>query len=153
MTEQHSQELSNGHPLPPSEVARPAVFRAFIGGFMGPSFSVELDGDELVYRHSPGAYANWQELRLDAASLDWDALRATLDELNVWRWRDDYRSSVIDGTHWSLHLAWGESSCSAGGANCYPDSHAEPFPGSEPSPTFECYLSAVQRLLGGRRFR
>jgi hypothetical protein len=69
-----------------------------IGGHLGPSYSVRLEGGILTYTYSRRVQnfpAKWdsssEEIR--PSTERWQAFRAELDRLNVWCWQADYPNS------------------------------------------------------------
>lgn len=145
--------------MPPLVSARessgpPEVFEAFIGGMMGPSFSVKWDGRHLAYtKFGPGGAKSPPE-RIVVPADRWPEFRAVLDGLDVWKWKAEYENpGVVDGTGWSLRITWDGRRMESGGTNNYPDARGRPNDRPEPTPTFRRFLAAVEHLAGGREFR
>jgi hypothetical protein len=70
----------------------------------------------------------------------WHEFRQTLDELNVWRWRSNYASHIVDGKYWSVDIVYSDRTLRAEGSSNFPKA-------------FEDYLAAMEKLLGGRDFK
>lgn len=134
--------------------ARPQALQARIGGFLGPSFQVTLEGDTLQYEaRRPGG-------RLESAATlrptesQWRAFRAALNAQGVKRWRPRYiDAGVADGTQWSLNITYPDLKVQVSGSNQYPNHTGQPGPGAQPTRAFQAYLNAVEALVGGRTFR
>lgn len=130
----------------------PKKLRASIGGFPGPSFSVELQGRVLIYTESRGSKGT-RRVEVTPSAQQWREFRHELDALNVWRWRENYpNASAMDGTQWSLEVEYAEQAIRAHGSNNYPNDTGEPSNASDPTRAFRAYLATVQKLLGGRPF-
>lgn len=84
-----------------------------IGGHFGSSFDVELHGAVLTYRHSKPVQnfpPEWdcRSEQIRPTEERWQAFRATLDRLDVWRWRPEYFEPVCDGTSWSAEVVYSD---------------------------------------------
>jgi hypothetical protein len=130
-----------------------------IGGHFGPSFSVELEGALLAYRHSkpvqnfPPEWASGSE-ELRPSPAQWRAFRAALDQLNVWCWQPEYFEPVCDGTGWSVEIVYSDKAISSRGSNCFPGRTGRPISivGRTKGDTFEQFCRAVSALVE-RKFR
>ena len=119
---------------------RPSHFTAYIGGYMGASYQVVLQGETLVYRVSGKRYKLESEEELTVTEKDWLALYRKLERIGVPSWKERYEDRrVCDGTNWSLHLVAGELHLESSGSNAYPD-------------TFDAFCKAVSKLIGGKVF-
>ena len=117
------------------------VLELKVGGYMGSSYEVALTGASVLWRSSPGSYANWTEQTVPIDDSAWATFRSTLEGLDVWLWEDSYYDpSVMDGTSWGVRLEWDGESIVSGGSNAFPD-------------TWDDFCIAVELLLGGRKFR
>jgi hypothetical protein len=134
----------------------PTRFTVGIGGFLGASYSVELRDGALLYTSytSPeGGRRNQKQETLTPTAAQWRDFRRTLDDLKVWQWRADYPNhGVSDGTQWSLDIAYADHSLTAHGDNNYPDVTGKPNGSSDSTKTFNRYLAAIKKLLGGKSF-
>ena len=115
----------------------PQFFTTSIGGFPGPYYALVLNGDVLEYSSGD----NDPKVAIEPTIKQWKAFRRSLDNLDVWNWRQDYQpeSVICDGTSWSLDLGWGERHIQSSGSNSYP-------------PNLGHFLSAVRRLIGNLEF-
>ncbi len=120
----------------------PTKFKASIGGFMGSSYQVDLRADgALDYWASGRGEGMAEHVTIRPTAADWRAFRATLDALGVWKWQPEYlNESVMDGTQWSLEIAFTDHVMASHGSNKYPAD-------------FGRYLAAVEKLLGGVSFK
>lgn len=132
----------------------PKRFRAHIGGFGGGDFVVELHGNVLTYTarsRERGKPARAETVAPTAAQ--WRDFRTALDELRIWDWKGQYPSQgAVDGTQWSIEIAYPDQSLAAQGSNNFPDAAGQPHGQPVPTKTFQRYLAAVKNLLGGREF-
>ena len=113
----------------------PEKFQAAIGGFMGPSFSIELVDEVLEYRQARGSYEFDEPQYLRPSARKWANFRKKLDAIGVWDWKSTTDTNiwpayenpgVTDGTGWSLEIDWGDRSLSSSGDNNYPRYPAAP---------------------------
>jgi len=126
----------------------PLAFRASIGGFLGSSFSVEWQDDQLLYEGwDHGVQTAWKRVRPTEAR--WRRFWDKCDELRVWDWLPEYRPEffVTDGTSWELEIVSTRGKAHSGGSNAYPPSGEE-----EESKEFRAFCRAVGTLVGGTPF-
>jgi len=62
-------------------------------------------------------------------------------------------NGVVDGTQWSLDIAYADHKLHTHGDNDYPKDTGEPNRDPQPTKVFNRYLAAVQKLLGGDSFQ
>jgi hypothetical protein len=131
----------------------PTRFTARIGGFLSASYSVELRDAALLYTSSERGQRNQKHATLTPTAAEWRAFRQTLDDLKVWQWRADYpRQGTVDGTQWSLDIAYSDHSLTARGDNNYPDAAGKPSGRPDSTEAFNRYLAAIKKLIGGKSF-
>jgi hypothetical protein len=132
----------------------PERFSAYIGGFMGASYGIELRAGTLTYTSSDRGRRNTSHARITPTAAEWREFRQTLDALKVWQWRADYPSQgTLDGTQWSLDIAYADHTVKCRGNNSYPDANGKPNGRPDRTPTFDRYLAAIKKLIGGRSFQ
>ena len=79
-------------------------------------------------------------------------IRQTLDDLKVWQWHADYPDNgTKDGEQWSIDVAYADHAIKAHGDNNYPDATGNGTPNR--TETFNRYLDAVKKLIGGKTFQ
>lgn len=117
----------------------PTKFHAFIGGFFGTDYTIELDGQELVYLADETHSGEGRRERISPTGDEWNTFWKQLNELGVWEWKRKYETEICDGTQWELDIKYGDKKRKCYGSNAYPD-------------RFDEYLQAVKELLGGREF-
>lgn len=133
--------------------AVPKRFNAYIGGFMGASYKLELHDGVLTYTAFGGGHSNPKQKTIKPTEAQWREFRQTLDELKVWQWRDKYpNNGTMDGTQWSLDIAFADRALKTRGDNNYPDATGKPNGEPETTKAFTRYLAAVQKLIGGKAF-
>jgi hypothetical protein len=131
----------------------PERFKVKIGGDSGPSYSVRLKGADLWY-------TAWEddeiadERKITPSAEQWRSFRRDLDSIGVWDWRESYfNPGVADGTQWSVEIEWEGSRIVSAGDNNYPIAGGLPENDFDITPTFERFLEAVRKLIGGLEFR
>jgi hypothetical protein len=132
----------------------PKRFNAYVDGFMGASYAVELHDGVLSYTAPGTGHSNPKNQTIAPTTVQWRQFRRTLNDLNVWRWRTTYPSrGVADGTQWSLDIAYPDRALHAKGDNNFPDDTGKENREPEPTKAFSRFLAAVQELLGGKTFQ
>jgi hypothetical protein len=127
----------------------PTEFAASIGGFMGASFGVRWDGQQLIYRFFEDRYELTSTEVVTPSETDWKRFWKTCEHVGVWTWKPKYELQVCDGTHWSFVAEVCGRKIECGGSNAYPPNGDS----SEPSQQFSKFCRAVETLLGGRKFQ
>ena len=118
----------------------PAQFEFDIGGYMGSSYAVKLDGEEIQYTWFGSGYEKLGTERIVPTKRQWKAFRRKLERLDIWSWKNNYSNSdIVDGTSWSVRLSWSDQELESGGSNASPQG-------------FVKVLSAVSSLIGKREF-
>ena len=131
----------------------PKEFSAIIGGFLGSSYAVELRDGALHYTEKKGGSGVISSATVSPTSEQWQEFRKTIDQLDIWQWHAEYPSrGTMDGTQWSLKIAYADRALKTRGNNNYPDANGVPSGDPDPSKTFNRYLAAIRKLIGGRSF-
>lgn len=98
------------------------LFRAYVGGYFGPSYSVELDPTKgtITYQHTEGGSAvDVQTMPL--ATETWSKFVKGLIRCEFLDWLDDYTlPGVMDGTSWSVVVLTYDRPICKQGSNGYP---------------------------------
>jgi hypothetical protein len=132
----------------------PTSFTADIGGFMGASYRIELHDGALTYKTRDSGYRSPKQETITPTEGQWREFHETLDGLKVWQWRGEYPTNApSDGTQWSLDITYRHRSVRTHGHNNYPDAAGKPSGKSDPTETFNRYLAAIEKLIGGRKFK
>ena len=131
----------------------PDELNIFVGGFMAPSYSVELEGSGIRYRRFDDGYSELEQVVMDVPEQRWRKFRACLDRCRVWDWRKEYLPQVMpmDGTHWHLTVRYQDREIESAGDNHYPG-YDNPNPEGIDNKTFDRVMKGVSRLLGNRPF-
>jgi hypothetical protein len=61
-------------------------------------------------------------------------------------------NGTMDGTQWSLEVAFADHTLKTHGDNNYPEASGKPNGKPERTKAFERYLDAVRKLIGGKAF-
>jgi hypothetical protein len=138
--------------------SRPQALHLMIGGFTGPSYWVDLEGDTLTYRalrHEMVADKPKDvetKMQMKPTDEQWRQFAKALDEAQVGRWRAYYPAAagLADGTQWSVALDWPGRSVRSSGPNNFP---GRPLPERPWGDQFDTYLAGVKALLGGEDFQ
>ena len=133
----------------------PEKFHAVVGGFLGSTYVVELRDGALHYTErtqtsvGPGTFSS----TVIPTAQQWQEFRKSIDQLRIWQWQADYpNKGVADGTQWSLEIAYADHALKTRGDNNYPDATGKPNGEPNSTKTFDSYLAAVKKLIGGRSF-
>ena len=136
---------------------RPTRLSLRVGGFLGTTYSLDLQENSLVYRVVPAPPDSATTVKeIVPTAEQWQTFRRAMDQLDVWNWRRDYPnpSNVADGTQWHARIEYTGKALVARGSNNYPRyGAAEPKMLGDRSEAFRRYLAAVEALLGGEAFR
>jgi hypothetical protein len=118
----------------------PVFFKTWIGGFVGPSYEVELVEGDLHYRVFERGYEIHRNEIVTPSESDWRRFLTQADAVSLWQWQPVYQGDPApDGTTWFVHLVDETRHVVSKGLNLYP-------------PLFTDYLRAVRALTGGRHF-
>ena len=132
----------------------PKHFSAYIGGFIGASYQLELRDGILTYTTFSRGHTNPKHAKVTPTATQWREFRQALDDLKVWQWRASYPSrGTADGTQWSLDVAYPDHAIKTDGDNSYPDATGKPNGKPEPTKAFNRFLDAVTKLIGGKTFQ
>ena len=139
----------------------PERLQVSVGGHFGTSFSVCLEGGLLTYKSSKSVQnfpPKWDSRSEEIQPSDerWQAFRAALDRIDLWRWQADYPNSamVCDGTSWSVEIMYPDHQLLSCGCNCFPGENADSVPihARRGNDAFDRFCKAIS-LLVGRPFR
>lgn len=133
----------------------PRKLEAHIGGVLGWSFSASLTDQGVEYVEYAENYVPMAAKILSPTTAQWQALRKTMDQVELWRWNTEYINPYVkDGTSWEFVCAWDDQSIRTGGSNAFPsdpDACLTTHNQSE-SVRFDSLLRAFSNLLGGAPF-
>lgn len=107
----------------------------------------------LLTQATARGHVNRKQKTITATEAQWREFRQTLDDLRIWQWHMDYPTNgVMDGTQWSLDMAYPDRGLPARGGNNYADDIGNPNGEPKSTNAFNRYLTAVQTLLEARPF-
>ena len=130
----------------------PKKFSAYIGGFLGTSYTVELQNGVLNYSEAKSP-KDIKTNQISPTPEQWLNFRHELDNIKIWSWKTNYpNSKVYDGTQWSIDIEYPDHVLHVRGNNNYPEKSGKPNNKPEPTKVFKDYLAAIQNLLGGKKF-
>lgn len=119
---------------------KPKTFEAWIGGFLGPSYRLELTEDGLLYETYEHGYELYASELLLPTTAQWSRFLNDVAVSGVWEWDGRYRGAeAVDATTWYVAIEAGSRTIVSRGLNHYP-------------PGFVDFLRCVRRLLDGRNF-
>jgi hypothetical protein len=126
----------------------PLEFRSFFGGFLGPSYKLELYGDTLVHTEYSDGFKLEKSTVFDPPEHMWASFRNQIDELGIWEWNSEYKEpGIMDGIQWSVNIKYDDNCIKSRGENQFPEARKA----AELS-VFDGYLEAVRNLVGGCSF-
>ena len=132
---------------------KPKRFHVRIGGYMGPSYSVQLVRSELQYKSCEQGYTNWKTETISVTGKQWETFRTAIDSLDVWQWEREYPNpGVLDGTHWDIDIA-SDMRIRSHGDNNYPKNDATESYEPEEGGLFDRFMSTLRSLVGGHNFQ
>lgn len=137
-------------------MTQPDEFYAFIGGYMGPSYRVELRDGLIEYTRSGDAYETEETAEIEPTDDQWAPFLNVLDDVDFWNRKRRYEDSqILDGTHWTIRIAVHGRRHESSGSNDYPGPSLEEqlSEGATDERPFKQFTAAVEELLGGRDFR
>jgi hypothetical protein len=125
------------------------LIKISVGGFLGPSFSIETSRDKIIYTKRMDKVPEIIEIKPTPEA--YAAYKKALDEINIWGWTDTYfNPNVRDGTQWDIEISYTDKTIKASGSNAYPDETGK----SNQSPTqtayFAKFMEATKALIGGK---
>lgn len=130
-------------------MAAPIELSVQVGGFLRASYSVDLSGGEVTCTTVRAG----KVVKTDSGrpkSEDWAKLRASLDTLDIWKWRRSYMDeTVLDGTQWSIAIKYSDRSVVSEGSNSYPTQDGLPSATPEQTAAFRSFRGAVASLVDG----
>ena len=133
--------------------AVPKSFKASIGGFLGPRYSVELRQGTLSYSAANGSRKTALKEVVPTAE-QWREFRRFLDRINVWQWHTNYPNpGVDDGTQWSLDIQYPDRALKTQGDNNFPGREGKANGSPKMTKPFGSYTAAVKKLLDGLEFQ
>jgi hypothetical protein len=127
---------------------RPKRFELFIGGYLGTSYSIRMEGATLIYqvsycrddRHEP-------PIACVPTDAEWRDFWKVIEKTGAWGWKPRYYQPACDGTNWDIDIIYGDMTLNSSGSNGYPPSGENTV-----SREFGTFCGAVSRLVGGRNF-
>jgi len=133
----------------------PTRFEVSVGGALGDSYSIRLEGDHLRYEATTASYFNTRTRtrRIQPTPQAWRKFWFEADSVGMWKWRSKYEPPkgviVNDGTQWHIAISYKGRSMASDGDNAYP-SDANPRRSVMDGPTtrFSKFDEAVQHLIG-----
>ena len=103
--------------------------------------------DVFTYTMIDTQYRNEQHTPIQPTETDWRKFRRTLDDLNIWQWRNDYPNpGICDGTGWSFDIAYSDHAIATQGDNNYPDAKGNPTNEPHATKAFNRFLLAISKL-------
>jgi len=119
---------------------KPDTFEAWVGGYVGPSYKLELRDDTITYEVFEQGYELHSTEEIHPDSSQWGQFLNDVSSSGIWEWNPRYKGAdSADGTTWYVNITAGPHSVTSRGLNHYP-------------PGFVDFMRAVRRLLNGRQF-
>lgn len=136
--------------LKPEEIGEvPAQFEISIGGYLGKSYSLELQGNALRHTECGQGYKPIRTIDVTPTKAQWANFWKSCQKVGLWSWEERYNAEdVVDGTQWAVRIDLDDRVLVSSGSNDYPGADRyqdyDPYP-----PPFSRFLKAVSRLAGG----
>ncbi len=129
---------------------RPSQFEVSVSGFPWGSRTVRLKRGSVALSRWPESIA---AENVNPTAQQWDAFRAVLDEIGVWKWATDYdHPYALDGEQWKFKIRYADRSIDCHGSNSYPGADGQPNGEPRRTAEFEAVLHAIGELVGGQPF-
>jgi hypothetical protein len=113
----------------------------YVGGYGSTEHSVDLEGEEVVYRATTGQEV--ETIRSRPSVHRWRRFYEQVYRVGAPQWPERFDAGeVVDGTHWEFHLR-PVMTASSGGASAYPPDNAP-----DPTPEFNMLCRAISYLVG-----
>lgn len=107
---------------------------------MGPSFSVEKDGDVLIYKTYGKGYSVKNAQKIEPSPKKWKKIVNLCNEIGIWEWKPRYENpEIMDGSSWRVLIEIADIKLDSSGSNDGPDN-------------LDVLLKSVSELLEGADF-
>ena len=84
-------------------------FEVHSGGYGGPSFSVEKDGEVLVYKIFKSGYSLKKTQKILPTPKEWKIFLDSCDRIRIWEWHPRYEEpGILDGSSWRVIIEKGD---------------------------------------------
>lgn len=123
----------------------PRQFRFELDSWCYEYGAVELRAGELVCRLGDPAARYTKPFTVKPTAEQWQEFWDAVVQARVWAWQPLYETDCLDGTSWSLKLAWNGQRIVSQGCNAYPGGHETEY---APDSEFGIFVAAVRKLVG-----
>ncbi len=114
----------------------PQKFNFSITDISGPSYHFEFAQGFLAYSVTQPGQKSKPPLHRAPTPEQWQEFRQKMDRMKVWQWKTNYgNKSFIEGTQWSLDLAYSDRVIHSEGHRDFPDN-------------YDSFLKALGKLVG-----
>ena len=97
-------------------------FEVHSGGYMGSSFSVEKDGDVLIFKSYESGYSLKKTQNIKPSLKEWEIFFNDCDQIGIWEWHSRYvEPGILDGSSWRVIIEKGDKQLDSSGSNKGPD--------------------------------
>ncbi|HYD47507.1 MAG TPA: hypothetical protein VEB21_04135 [Terriglobales bacterium] len=128
---------------PPPHRDCPSELSISIGGYTGPSYSLELHGPYLIYQAYAEQHGLVSKWKLQPTPDQWREFWAELDRIDVWHWEANYDNpDILDGTGWRITIAHADRRLATSGSNASPGRDS-----------FDAFWQALRTLISDLEFR
>ena len=115
-------------------------FEIYSGGYLGRSFSLLKEDDQLAYTTFGNGYSLERVEKVNPSPHAWREFFKTLDQIDIWRWKSRYENpGIMDGSSWKVTIELENRKLVSSGSNNFPDN-------------FDILSESVRKLLGGSDF-
>ena len=97
-------------------------FEVHSGGYGGPSFSVEKDGDVLIFKSYESGYSLKKTQKILPTPKEWKIFLDSCDRIRIWEWHPRYEEpGILDGSSWRVIIEKSDKQLDSSGSNKGPD--------------------------------
>ena len=117
------------------------AFQLSIGGYFGPSYSLEFKGHEITYETFGDGYELENSEILIPTMEQLDQFLKEIKKIGVWKWNKLYTNPyILDGTSWSVSIEYEGKRFKSSGSNAYPEG-------------FDEFTKSVRKLMNNKPFQ
>jgi hypothetical protein len=117
------------------------TFRLSIGGYFGPSYSLELKGQDIFYETFGNEYELKNSEIISPTLGELDQFLGKIIKIGIWEWKKLYiNPHILDGTSWSVSIEYEGKRFKSSGSNAYPE-------------RFNEFTKIVRQLINNKPFQ
>lgn len=126
----------------------PTQFRFELDSWASAYSSVDLRAGKLMCRQGDDLARFAEPFVIRPTAEQWLEFWDAAARAQVWAWHPLYETDCLDGTSWSLKLAWNGRRIVSQGFNAYPGGRGTEY---APDSEFGVFETAVRKLVGNQK--